>query len=263
MLAVLIAIPVAQAALAQPELPPLTQANYWQSNVTTGSYGTFPLYPSGNVAGYKFTVNKKTDGSLPFTHANAAGAIADQTAPLYKKINATQYVIYYPQFGLGYLGLLLPAGEYVLATRPQAGIPGYQAPWNPAEHYWQALIAGQWMSAEEQNKLWIVPSYSNTYITVQTQTGRTVKGYKFTITAGPNGELPAVQYNFMQLNNSNGPILKRMNATQWAYFSSGFGYGRGLLLRPGDYLVEFEPEEGLTQDHYRFAKILQGYWMTP
>ena len=170
-------------------------------------------------------------------------------------------MIYYPNFGLAYQGLLLPAGEYVFQTRATAGIPGYLPAWNPAEHSAQALLVGQWVSTAHQAKLWYAPSYSNTYVTVPTTTGRAVKGFKFTIAAGVNGVLPAVQFNFLVAGTSYGPILKRVNATQYSYFGSSYGYGQGLILQPGDYVAEFTPEE-LTADHYRFAKILGG-WLVP
>lgn len=266
LLAALAVLPIAQVASAQPELPPMTQANYWQAFVTAGSYGNYPTYPTGTVTGYKFIVNRQANSTLPMVFGNPAYNIMEQQAPLYRKINATQYTIWYPTVGLGYLGLLLTPGEYVLPTRPTTPENPWEPSWNPTEHSAQVLANGQMITPEDQQKFWQVPSYENTYVTVPTTANRNVKGFKFTISANASGAVPAVTNNYLTGSSTNryGNILKRVNATQYSYYGSGYGFGKGLILRPGDYVVEFEAAEApLTVQHYRFAKVLQGYWLQP
>jgi hypothetical protein len=207
-------------------------------------FGTFQRFGGGNVAGYRFTV-AENDFRLP-----AVKTISSRGKSIYRRIDGSRFALFIESMAVynAVKGITLPPGEYLVTANIQT---------SRAEYAGATLLTGEW--AETDDSRWLLTPGVGAYATVPIPTGGTVSGFRFTVTARPDGSLPLL----IDEHIDNPIILYRRSGSQWTVAVEYDPIGKPfhyIMLTPGEYLIEKSIGTGLTPLHYRFAIMASGIW---
>lgn len=242
-------------------------ADHWQVSADISRFG--PVEMEGTVGPteqvFRFSVTARPDGSLPLVQSQVGNLYKNQFYTVILKQRPSGkfalHAVLRPQiYRLGKnSGFLLTPGEYAYYALPPSSFPTWM--------HGCALLSGKWVGTLDQNSYWSVDptTFPSSF---PLSSGGNQFGYRFIVSARPDGKIPAVEQCTSKTDQPERLELYRLNTSTSTYdwwFTVDVRNCKAnpiVQLAPGDYAVS-SPTGSFWTYTRAFCTILTGRLVEP
>lgn len=229
----------------------------WQIHAALEDQVTVPVHgtdPIENVSGFKFTVARRPDGSLP-----ASRLAGVPFSGIYLKLPTGKYAVYALSHPLrsSTQGVLLDPGEYLVAST--ASGPLYEG---------SMLLGGEWMSLSDQSTYFALTGASAAYTNVQIVSSTLqTRGITFFLKNRADGKRAVITASCHQINQGKINVYRRETRLTYSYAALISPLSNrpasGAMLAPGEYVVEVPTSVTRPAPYYEYLRFAIGEFRTP